>query len=446
MPVVHTSHRRTARGLASVLGLTLLMLAVMGPSVGAANAKTKRMTVGSSGTQVANGGQDPAISAPGRHVAFFSFSNDLVAGDSNGVGDIFVRNHKFGKTRRVNVRSDGDEAEGGVSRHPVISADGRYVAFESSATNLVNFDTNGRSDVFVHDRRSGKTRRMSIRTNGDQAFGGDSRSASISADGRYVAFWSSATNLVNSDTNGTTDVFVRDRKMRRTRRVSVRSNGDQADGGSSAPAISANGRFVAFQSNATNLAKGDTNGVVDIFIHDRKTGKTRRLSIHSNGTQATVNSLAPAISGNGRFVAFQSLDVGLVQGDTNDRRDVFVRDRKTGKTRRVSLRSSGKQANGSSEEATISGDGRYVAFASRATNLVKSDTNDVIDIFVHDRWTGRTRRASVRSNGDQGIEGDSAEPALSANGRFVAFWSDAINLVKADTNAATDVFRRGPLR
>ncbi|TMM11186.1 MAG: hypothetical protein E6G00_05495, partial [Actinobacteria bacterium] len=252
-------------------------------------------------------------------------------------------------------------------------------------------------------------------------------------------------NLVGGDTNGVGDVFVRDRKTGKTKRVSVNSHGAQANGESFAAPISADGRFVAFLSSASNLVGGDTNGARDVFVRDRKAGKTRRVSVDSHGAQGKGASFVPSISANGRFVAFSSVANNLVGGDTNTVSDVFVRDRKTGKTRRVSVDSHGAQGNGDSFIPSISADGRFVAFYSDAANLVAGDGNAAGDGFVRDRKAGRTKRVSVASHGTQGND-TSFPPSISADGRFVAFTSLANNLVAGDTNGASDIFARGPLR
>src|SRR5256712_380330 len=229
-----------------------------------------------------------------------------------------------------------------------------------------------------------------------------------------------------------------------TKRVSVDSHGAQGNGGSFDPAISADGRFVAFDSVASNLVAGDTNAAFDVFVRDRKTGKTRRVSVDSHGAQGNGDSFDPAISADGRFVAFDSVASNLVAGDTNAASDVFVRDRKTGKTRRVSVASHGTQGNGASFGPSISADGRFVAFTSAASNLVAGDSNEAYDVFVRVRKTAKPSPASLDSHGAQG-NGESFNPAISADGRFVAFRSSASNLVAGDTNGAADVFVRGPL-
>jgi Tol biopolymer transport system component len=332
-----------------------------------------------------------------------------------------------------------------------------------------------------------RTTRVSVSTSQQQ---GDrpSWTAGISASGRFAAFTSQATDLVPGDTNDRQDAFVIDRKNGRTQRVSVSSGGAQAkagpnpDGGSAALGISANGRYVLFRSDASNLVPGDTNGKMDAFVCDRATGKTRRIppaglgvyagAISANGRYAVLQadenvysydlrrrhllpltagangwSEEPAISAGGRYVAFTSIASNLVRGDTNKLPDVFVRDILTGKTTRVSVTSAGRQGTGKrysngSNAPAISSDGRYVAFHSDMTNLVRGDTNRVFDIFVHDRVTGKTQRVSVSSTGRQANAESGGGESFSADGRYVAFSSLATNLVAHDRNGITDVFIR----
>jgi len=254
-----------------------------------------------------------------------------------------------------------------------------------------------------------------------------------------VAFASDARNLVPGDTNGAEDVFVHDLTTGQTVRVSVDSAGTQSNGASFFPVISADGRLVTFASSASNLVPGDTNGAKDIFVHDLTTGQTVRVSVNSAGTQSNGASFFPVISADGQSVAFESLATNLVPGDTNGVRDIFVHDLTTRQTVRVSADSAGIQGNGSSSSPSLSADGQLVAFASDATNLVPGDTNGVKDIFVRDLTTGQTARVSVDSAGIEG-NGDSFFPSLAANERLVAFDSFATNLVPGDTNGAEDIF------
>jgi Tol biopolymer transport system component len=327
-----------------------------------------------------------------------------------------------------------------VAVEPAISADGRYVAFASVAANLVPGDTNSFDDVFVHDRVTGATVRASVTHAGAQA-DWPSNKPSISADGLTVAFVSDATNLVPGDTNLRRDVFVRDLQAGFTTRASVSSSGAQANEPSFRCAISGDGRFVAFESYATNLVLGDTNGKLDVFVHDRQTGATLRASVASSSAQANADSYTPSISADGRYVAFASLATNLVAFDKNGAPDVFVRDLQTSITTRVSVRADGSQAAGLSVAPSISADGRFVAFESAAPDLVAGDRSRVRDVFVHDRQSATTTRASVATDGAEG-GGTSWSPSISGDGSVVAFASASSNLVAGDANAAYDVFAR----
>jgi hypothetical protein len=301
-------------------------------------------------------------------------------------------------TERVSVASDGTQANG-ASILPALSVDGRFVVFASYATNLVVGDTNGGViDIFVHDRKTGQTQLVSIASDGTHGNNNAVSGSTISADGRYVAFASEATNLVEGDTNGVVDCFVHDRVAGETTRISVASDGTQANSECAysgvwgliyAPSISADGRYVTFHSLATNLVEGVTNGNENIFVHDRVTGKTTLTSVSSDGTQENSDSGWMSISADGHYVAFHSDATNLVEGVTDGYMNIFVGDRVTGKTTLASVSSDGTQGNNSSSYPFISADGRYVTFESDATNLVKGDTNGFSDIFVCDLGTGK---------------------------------------------------------
>jgi Tol biopolymer transport system component len=400
---------------------------------------TQLVSINSSGVQANNDNTDCSISADGRFVAFTSSATNLVGGDTNGNFDVFVRDRQNGTTERVSVSTGGMEGNGG-STSPSISADGRYVAFFSEASNLVPGDTNSAGDIFVRDRQSGTTERVSVATGGAEG-NGFSFVSSISADGRYVAFDSGSSNLVPGDTNSRPDIFVRDRQTDTTTRVSVDSSGVQANDYSELPRISADSRYVAFKSNASNLAPGDTNNALDIFVHDRQGATTERVSVDSNGVQANGDSgsyLFVSITANGRFVAFASSATNLVPGDTNGVMDIFVRDRQSSTTERVSVDSAGGQANGDSANPSLSADGRFIAFESGATNLIGGDTNAAFDVFLRDRQMGTTKRVSISTGGAEGIGQSGQGNSISADGRFVAFRSFA-SLVIGDTNLL-DIF------
>ena len=439
--------------LASFIVLSAAAVSTSAALVAAPPSETSRVSVSSSGGQGDYSSFANGISARGRYVAFSSDATTLVAGDTNGKRDAFVHDNQTGETTRVSVSSSGEQVDCsnpfGCSSPAGLSGNGRYVAMVSDAPNLVSGDTNEASDVFVHDRTTGVTTRVSISSDGREGNGG-SGLAAISAGGRYVAFTSLASNLVRGDTNQTGDVFVHDRTTGGTTRVSLDSGGRQTKRGESwNPAISASGRYVAFASNATNLVAHDTNKLEDVFVRDLRTGRTTRISVSSRGRQGSgdrtrTGSNAPSISANGRYIAFHSAASTLVRGDTNRVFDIFVHDRKTRQTRRVSVSNSGRQANAESFGAeSISPDGRYVAFGSLASNLVANDANDTTDVFLYDRRTGRVTVGSLSSTGEQADDGSSnALGAFSADNRYLAFSSWAGNLVDDDTNGGPDAFVR----
>ena len=397
----------------------------------------------------------PAISARGRYVAFASQATNLVQGDTNQNLDVFVHDRRTGTTERVSLGLGGAQGNGASSDldYPAISADGRYVAFSSDADNLVRGDTNEATDVFVRDRRTGITERVSLGRGRAQANGG-SHGPVISADGRYVAFSSDADNLVRGDTNEATDVFVRDRWTGTTDRVSLGRGGAQGDDASGFyPGdvdISADGRLVAFASFASNLVQGDTNFEQNVFVRDRRTGRTEAVSL---GKKFLTGS-QPAISADGRYVAFfGGTEFVFGMGDVSVRGGVFVRDRRTGRAIRVDVGPgggcdpTGEQLGGGGGEPSLSADGRFVAFSCDADSLVPGDANGTLDVFVRDRRTGTTELVSLGGRSAQ-ANGPSSSPSISADGLSVAFSSEATNLVPRDTNGVVDIFvrRRWPQR
>jgi Tol biopolymer transport system component len=437
-----------------ILSLTGCLLSVMA-STALAAPSTIRASVSSAEAE-GNGDSGGislsavAMSSNGRYVAFASEANNLVPGDTNGVSDVFVRDLLTGTTRRVSVTGSGSQANDS-SEYPSISPDGRYVAFASGASNLTPGDSNNTMDVFVRDLKTGVTQRASLdsaENEGNSASWG----TSISADGRFVAFTSEATNLVANDTNEIPDIFVRDLRTGTTRRASVDSSGTEGNDWSQEAVISGNGRYVAFQSFASNLIAGDDNTNSDIFIRDLKTGVTRLVSVNTLGEEASAfcfyggvaGTGGASISADGRYVAFQSFACDLIPDDTNDAQDIFVRDLKTGTTRRASVNSNEIEGNGdivyASYSAAISGNGRYVAFASASNNLVPGDNNSKDDVFIRDLQLGTTRRVSVAASGAESND-DSGSPSV-ANGGRVAFSSGADNLVPGDSNGFKDVFVR----
>jgi hypothetical protein len=411
-------------------------------SASAAAGDVVRVSLSDDDTE-GNGFSDwPTMSADGRYVAFNSDASNLVPGDTNNVADAFVRDTQTGVTKRISVSTSG--VEGNAASHDtVISADGRYVSFLSLATNLTHHaDTVNSYDIFLHDLQTGTTTAVSIAM--DNKLGTSGRNAyhqTLSADGRYVAFNTSRGNLVLGDTNAKSDIFVRDMQTGITKRVSVGANNLQSNGDSFYTNMSLDGRYIAFHSSGSNLVEEDTNGRIDAFVYDTQTETTTRVSITSGGVQSlNGDTLYPSISADGRFVAFRSLANNLIPGDTNVKWDVFVHDRQTGITSLISIPAAGGFSNGDAFKPSISGDGRYVAFDSVATNMVSGDTNGKRDIFLRDTTAGFTLRVSVSSSGAQGLGGDALYPTVSLNSQYIAFSSYANNLVAGDTNNTADIF------
>ncbi len=420
--------------LAAVLAVVLVAAPASAVSFG---SLVSRSSFGAPG----NGASlTPVLSADGRYVVFPSEASNLVRQDGNGVSDVFVKDRYSGSVSRVSVGSRGEQGDGASYDPPGVSADARYVAFLSSATNLVPGDTNGVDDVFIKDRRTGALTVVSSAADGSFGNAASYGSPSVSADGRFVAFRSDASNLVPGDTNKVADVFVKDVRTGAISRVSVAADGTQGDRlVVHGTAISANGRYVVFPSQATNLVPGDTNGSIDMFVKDTVTGAIVRANTTATGEQSTSYTLMPSITADGRKVAFVAWGDNLVPGDTEDTPDMFVKDLTTGAITRVNTASDGTVAESQPYGAVISANGQYVAFSSLASNLVRGDTNNYDDVFVKNLRTGRTKRVSMSVFGRQG-DNFSVAPSLSADGRVLAFSSYAGNLVPGDRNEAADVF------
>jgi tricorn protease-like protein len=424
--------------------LTLLsLLAALVPAASASAQTTARVSVDSAGAQGNNNSFSASCSGTGRFIAFQSTASNLVPGDTNSHYDVFVRDRQNALTVRVSVSSAGVQGNN-QSLSPAISEDGRYVAYQSYAANLVTGDTNNTSDIFVYDRQTAQTTRVSVDSFGVQG-NSVSRTPSISASGQFVAFSSNANNLVAGDTNGTYDVFLHDRQTGVTTLLSVDPLGAIGNAESAEPAISADGNFVAFHSTATNLVPGDTNVSSDVFVRDLLTAQTVRVSVDSSGVEGNRLSRNASISADGSVVTFESNAFNLVLLDTNNTSDVFVHDRMTAQTTRISLDDLGQQVNGLSRNAVISNDGLLIAFTSLATDLVHGDTNGVEDVFVHDRGAAHVDRVSVSTLGAQG-NAKSLLPSISGDGLIVAFSADASNLVPGDSNAKDDVFAHDRVR
>lgn len=384
----------------------------------------------------------PAISLNGRFVAFQSRTANLTAGDTNGRSDVFVYDLQSGVMELASLATTGDQADDD-STEASLSGDGRYVVFTSEASNLArrgNEPYRGPGiNVFRHDRQTGATIAVSVNNQGApadrHAWLGD-----ISSDGNFVTFTSHSNSLVTPDRNGIKrDAFIRDVNGGTTAYVDLLPNGENPWSGGSLTSVAEGGRMVAYRSLARDLVPRDTNAAFDIFVLDRAAHTTRRVSVASNGDQNPRESHYPDISNDGHCVVFQTTGA-LVAHDTNGVLDIYLHDLRTGETVLVSVASNGAAGNGPSIMADVSADGRYVAFSSQATNLVPNDANANSDIFIHDRQTGQTIRASVNSAGQEG-NGASTMPAISGDGRVVAFVSTA-RLVGGVTTSIPQVYVR----
>jgi WD40-like Beta Propeller Repeat len=352
-------------------------------------------------------------------------------------------------TELVSIRDNGTQGNdiSGRFAGPAINGNGQVVAFDSQARTLVPHDTNRSVDVFVHDRVTDSTERVSVSSEGRQANGTSTRPV-LDAAGDLVAFDSSASNLVPDDTNGLLDVFVHSRSTGATERVDVSSTGEQANGSGNSPSISAEGRFVTFVSSASNLVPNDANGTVeDIFVRDLVAHTTELVSVTSDGKPGHSSSTVASISADGRWVAFSSFADNFSPGDTNQAFDVFLHDRVTGRTGLVSRGFDGSPADATSSFPSVSRNGRFVAYWSNATNLVPDDTNGFTDIFVWDRATGTTVRASVSSD-EQQSDGDSQPPGVrgfTASGPDITPDGRLVAFFSSATNLVPDDTNECPL-
>jgi len=436
-----TKHTKTGAMMPKMNSIALATLVAMAPAAAVAG-KTELISNGYTG--VAGNGNSifPIISANGRYIAFASTSSNLVAGDTNNRQDMFVYDRDTGQIQRVSVASNGAEANGDTSFNVTISADGRYVAFESAASNLVAGDTNGQIDAFVHDRLTGTTERVSVGSNGAQANRASSY-PSISADGRYVAFFSSASLAGNPF--GTTSVLVRDRLLGTTEWVSQPLSGT---GFSHSPSISADGRYVAFIGQGEYLPGSSTKGT-QLYVVDRQTGSYRVASVSDSGVYSNNSSSlsTPVISADGTYVLFMSRATNLTSHPVSSLRySVYVRDMQMGKTEIINASLNGASPDNASflgVHNSITADGRYVAFYSAANNLVSGDSNtNSWDVFVRDRQTGTTERVSLTESDAQAND-RSDGASISADGRYVVFHSRATNMVANDGNGSgLDIFVR----
>ncbi|MBI5364344.1 MAG: hypothetical protein HZA53_14285 [Planctomycetes bacterium] len=417
------------------LGLVLLTLSSMERSAAQGRTSIASITpTGVAGNGVCWGA---SISSDGRSVAFTSEASDLVTGPGGAGANLFLRDMLTGSVRQLDVSTTGG-APDGTAQGVGISADGLHVAFGSTAFNLVPNDNNGHApDTFLCDVQSGAIVRTSVGSNGSGGFG-SSYVGGISGDGRFVAFTSTVSSFAAADTNGREDAFVRDVVLGTTELVSVAAGGTSGNSYSLASSISTDGRFVAFESGATDLVPNDTNAINDVFVRDRLLGTTVRVSVGPLGVQGIGGSAGGWLSADGSRAGFFSFATNLVTGGTFGQH-VFVHELATGITTLVDVNSQGLQGNAPGGTCSLSSDGRIIAFMSQSTDLVANDTNGWGDAFVRDMNSGTTTRVSTATTGAQG-NADVLDVVLSSDGRSIAFRTGASTLFGGDSNGAYDVF------
>src|SRR5438128_5057042 len=379
-----------------------------------------------------------AISADGRFVAFLSSATNLTA-DAGGTNVLVYVHDRATRTTTLVSRAIGGGLPNADCQEVRISGAGRFVVFASQASNLVLNDNNNASDVFLYDRNLGQ---LELISKVGLAYGNaDSSSPAVSADGRYVVFASDASNLVSGDNNGYRDIFVRDRQppFPTTTRVSVSSLGAQANYISDAPNISGDGRYLTFLSGANNLVTDTYFAAFHLYLRDRVNGTTERISKVSSTQPGNANSGLSTLSADGRYIAFESEASNLVPGDTNNAQDIFLWDRVARLLKRVSMANNGAQADQDCWEPFLTADGRHVCFYSHASTLCAQDHDDFYNIFDHDRISAKLSRLTYNHAGHTGLD-NSFSPVASADGQFMAFDSWAWNLVPAGDNGAADVF------
>jgi len=353
-----------------------------------------------------------------------------LAADAHPGLNIYVRDLRDGGTRLAYLDAG---AIGAVDTDPTLSGNGKVVALASTVG--IGYHTSARQIVLVEDDDI----EVVSRSNDGDVSTGQSVTPALSFNGRRVAFVSVAGNLAPGCSERFSAIYLRDRNTATTRCLSVGMNGQPADGASLQPVISADGRFVAFRSAATNLVAGDTNGVDDVFVYDIDTATLRRVSVGPEGDQANRDSSDPSISADGSKIAFLSRAGNLDRRAMHGEYSVFVRDLGDATTHLASVSSKGKAAETFSGQPRISADGRYVAFLSPSAVLAGGRSNGKRQIYRHDLITGSTLLVSRGHDGKPG-DGNSFQPAISATGQIMAFRSAAANLVKEDNNFTDDVF------
>lgn len=390
---------------------------------------------------------NPDISGDGSLISFESEATNLSPEDNNPGSDIYLLTINpliFDLISRTPQNRQGNRK----SERSRISADGRFVVFESDASDLVANDNNGFRDVFLFNREQDTVERVSFTSNGQEP-NGPSFHAQISRDGRFISFQSNATNMTSDEDNNQGDIFVLDRQTQALIRIPMNDNeagnGTSDDGGlgviGGKHAQSRDANFIAFASDDPGLLPNGNDGFGQVYVYERATGNIELVSVNNQRERGNATSKEPSLSADGRFVAFESFANNLVPNDRNFQNDIFVRDRLLGTTERVSVNSNGEEADfvGDSVAPNISEDGRFVVFSSQATNLVPDDRG-FPDVFIFDRLSRRIERLSVTSTGAQANH-YSSSPSISLDGRFITFETFASNIIPGDRNGFTDIVR-----
>jgi hypothetical protein len=426
------------RNTIGVCSAVLLVLA----TAGTAAADVGDITLASTSDEglKGNGNSElPVLTPDATSVAFFSYATNLDPNDTDAFADVYVKDLLTGELTLVSTSDQGVKGNGDSMSRGTISEDGTRVAFFSLATNLDPADTDELADVYVKDLVTGN---LTLVSTSDQGVKGNRTSFGpiLSADGSKAGFYSWATNLDPLDPDPLTDIYVKDLA---TGDLTLASTSDQGikgnDDSYSRGAMSADGSLVAFWSHATNLDPADTDVIADVFVKDLITGDITLASTSSDGTKGNAASYGQRLSADGRTLAFHSDATNLDPADTDELDDVFVKDLATGELTLASTSAEGVKGNGESEEPTLSADGSIVAFYSEASNLDPADTDEMDDVYVKDLATGELILASTSDEGVKG-NGESAYPRLSADGSIVAFYSTATNLDAGDSDAVEDVY------
>jgi len=405
---------------------------------GGANGTTQRVSLTNLGQQVFAAARGASVSRDGQRIAFESDAA-LVPADTNGHTDIYVLDRSSGTLTFVSYTSLGLAANG-PSRHVSISGDGRWVAYETLANNATGFDFNSNWDVMLRDLQTGALERVTQLPGSFAAAVSGGRRPHVSFDGRYVVFDTYSQDYSALDTNNAFDVYVRDMQLDTFTLVSVGFFA-QGNGSSSEAQISDNGRFVVFESDASNFAFNDTNAQSDVFVRDLQTGALSLVSRVPGGAIGNAASYRPSLSADGRYVAFNSFATNLKVGDASGAEDAFVLDRTLNVLTHVSGTPSGGFAGAGGGDASLSADGQSIAFVSSAPELIGGGPA-FLAVYVRELSSGVTRLASRASGIGALPNGASYQPSLNGDGSVVAFDSVATNLVAGDVNLQGDVFVR----